>query len=450
VIESALSVTNVSKAYYRYRRSSDRLKALFFPSRYRGEPFWALRQVSFEVARGHTVGVVGRNGSGKSTLLQIIAGTLQPTAGQIAVQGRVSALLELGSGFNPEFTGRENVHFQAALMGRTREEIEASFDSIASFADIGEFIDQPVRSYSSGMFVRLALAVAISIHPDILIVDEILSVGDEAFQRKCFSRIRRIQEAGGTILFVSHSGSAVVELCDHALLLDRGELLLQGTPKEVVSHYHRMLFAPADKQALVRSEIQEGRQLKEAAPVEGGQVREEAALPDGFDPSLAPALPLAYVSRGPQILDPTLLTVTERPVNVLRRRGEYLYRYRVRFDAAAFKARFGMLIKTVTGLELGGAASHPSHAGMDLPAGTLVEVTFRFRCLLQPATYYMNAGVVGVEGAEEVYLHRYVDVLAFRVQPEPGLLATGTVDFLADSVVRMVGTGAETVSSASR
>jgi lipopolysaccharide transport system ATP-binding protein len=440
VADLALSISDLSKAYYRYPRPSDRLKALFFPSRYPGEAFLALKHVSFEVGRGQTVGIIGRNGSGKSTLLQIIAGTLAPTAGRVTVRGRVSAVLELGSGFNPEFTGRENVHFQAAVMGLKPDEIEASFDSIASFADLGEFIDQPVRSYSSGMFVRLAFAVAISADPDILIVDEMLSVGDEAFQRKCFSRIRQIQESGGTILFVSHSGSTVVELCEQALLLDRGELVLRGVPKDVVSRYHRLLFAPPHRQAQLRAEMAGGQPAEQSTGplAAAAHSPEEDPVPEEFDPALVPARPLSYVSRGPEILSPTLLTGRGSAVNVLRRRGEYLYRYRVRFDAPAFKARFGMMIKTVTGLELGGAASHPPHAGMDVEAGMVIEASFRFRCLLQPGTYYMNAGVMGLEAGEEVYLHRYVDVLAFRVLPERGLLGTGTVDFLADPALRVI------------
>jgi lipopolysaccharide transport system ATP-binding protein len=432
--DPVLSVRNLSKAYYRYARARDRLGALFFPSRQHGEPFWALRQVSFEIGRGQTVGIVGRNGSGKSTLLQIIAGTLAATEGEVEVKGRVSALLELGSGFNPEFTGRENAHFQAALMGRTGEQIEASFESIAAFADLGAFIDQPVRSYSSGMFVRLAFAVAISVEPDILIVDETLSVGDEAFQRRCFSRIRSIQESGGTILFVSHSGSTVVELCDEALLFDRGELLWRGTPKDVVSRYHRMLFAPADRQADLRAEIRTGRPSAEI-PLDGGADSADPGDADGFDPGLVSPGPLAYVSRGAQIHDPVLLSPEGVRVNMLRRRREYVYRYWVRFSVPAFKVRFGMLIKTVTGLELGGAVSHPRDGGVDVGSGTMVEVTFRFRCLLQPGTYFLNAGVVGVDGGEEVFLHRYVDVVAFRVQPEQGLLATGAIDFLAAPVV---------------
>ena len=187
--EPAISLSQISKVYKRYHRPVDRLREVLLPGKPRAEEFWALRNISLEIPQGDTVGIVGRNGSGKSTLLQIIAGTLQATSGQLQVHGRVSALLELGSGFNPEFTGRQNTFFNGRILGLSQAEIAAKFDDIAAFADIGSFMDQPVRTYSSGMFVRLAFAVAINAEPDILIVDEALSVGDEAFQRKCFARI---------------------------------------------------------------------------------------------------------------------------------------------------------------------------------------------------------------------------------------------------------------------
>ena len=239
----AIRVNNLSKCYHIYDRPQDRLKQLVVPklrslvgrnpNRYYRE-FWALNDVSFEVGRGETIGIIGRNGSGKSTLLQMICGTLDPTAGLVETRGRVAALLELGAGFNPEFTGRENVYMNATVLGLTQEEISTRFDSIASFADIGEFIEQPVKHYSSGMYARLAFAVAINVDPDILVVDEALAVGDEPFQRKCFSRIEKIRNDGGTILFVSHSGSTVINLCDRAILLHRGERLYTGTPKRAV------------------------------------------------------------------------------------------------------------------------------------------------------------------------------------------------------------------------
>jgi lipopolysaccharide transport system ATP-binding protein len=440
----ALVLANVSKAYLRYTRPIDRLKDLVLPGPRRGKPFWALKDVSFTVPPGQTVGIVGRNGSGKSTLLQIIARTLAPTEGQVLVRGRVSALLELGSGFNPDFTGRENVHFQASLMGLTPEEIEAGFERIVAFAGIGDFLDQPVRIYSSGMFLRLAFAVAVCVEPDLLIVDEALSVGDEAFQRKCFSRIRSMREAGRTILFVSHSGATVVDLCDRAILLDQGELLMSGPPKAVVARYHRLIFAGAEEQERLRAEIREGKALSEPPPAAEPAAPPSAAL-EHFDSALVSSSTLAYAPRGADIENPRLLTEAGRPVNLLRRRSEYVYTYRVRFTRPAFKVRFGMLIKTVTGFELAGAVSHPWSAGLEhVEAGQRVEVRFRFCCLLQPGTYFMNAGALGVVDGEEVFMDRRIDVLAFRVQPEPDDVATGVADILAEpSVVVLTDTGRE-------
>lgn len=248
--EAAIRVRDLSKHFAMFERPQDRLKQMLVPRLQRAaglapkryfQEFTALSGVSFEVARGETVGIVGRNGCGKSTLLQIVCGTLQPSSGTVEVNGRIAALLELGAGFNPEFTGRENVYMNAAILGLTRAQTDERFDEIARFADIGIFIDQPVKTYSSGMYVRLAFAVAISVDPDILVVDEALAVGDEAFQRKCFARIEQIRERGGTILFVSHAAQTVVQLCDRAILLDRGEVLLDGKPKIVVNQYQRFL-----------------------------------------------------------------------------------------------------------------------------------------------------------------------------------------------------------------
>ena len=218
--EIAISVADVSKRYQIYDAPSDRLKQMLTRARKQYfREFSALKNISFEVRKGETVGIIGRNGSGKSTLLQIICGTLNPTGGTLHTRGRIAALLELGAGFNPDFTGRENVYMNAAILGLSKLEIEQRFDDIAAFADIGEFIEQPVKSYSSGMSVRLAFAVAINVDAQILIIDEALSVGDELFQRKCFSRIEAIRAQGATILFVSHSGGTIIELCDRAILL---------------------------------------------------------------------------------------------------------------------------------------------------------------------------------------------------------------------------------------
>lgn len=246
----AVRVEGVSKVYNLYDSPRDRLKQFLLPRvpRLLGRrrqvyyrEFWALRDVSFEVKRGEAVGIVGRNGSGKSTLLQIIAGTLTPTKGNVSVYGRVAGLLELGAGFNPEFTGRENVFMSGALLGLDRKEIEARFDDIAAFADIGGYLDQPIRTYSSGMLVRLAFAVHVQLQPDILIVDEALAVGDALFQKRCFSKIASLREQGVTLLFVSHDQEIVRTLTDRALLLRNGRVAAYGPSTDVIFAYRQQL-----------------------------------------------------------------------------------------------------------------------------------------------------------------------------------------------------------------
>jgi ABC-type polysaccharide/polyol phosphate transport system ATPase subunit len=237
-MEPIVSIRNVSKRYQLYDSPKQRLKDALLPfGRRSHREFWALRDISFDVSRGQALGIIGRNGCGKSTLLQIVCGVLRPTAGQVVTRGRISALLELGAGFNPEYTGRNNVYMNLALAGFTRQEIDDRFESIERFAEIGEFIDQPVKVYSTGLFVRLAFASAVSVEPDILVVDEALSVGDIFFQQKCFKRIRQIIDAGTTLLFVSHDAAVVQNICDTGILLSNGEIAFVGSPEECVSRY---------------------------------------------------------------------------------------------------------------------------------------------------------------------------------------------------------------------
>ena len=239
-----LSVRGVSKRFELYDKPSDRLKQMLF-GRFGKQffrEFWALRDVSFDVRRGECVGIIGRNGAGKSTLLQIITGTLAPTKGTVETHGRVAALLELGSGFNPDFTGRENVYLNGSILGLTKAEIDARYDEIVAFADIGEFIDQPVKSYSSGMMVRLAFAVIAHVDADILIVDEALSVGDAFFQQKCMRFMRKFMEEH-TVLFVSHDTAAVTSFCQTGVLLEHGEIKMRDEAKNVVHQYLQDLYS---------------------------------------------------------------------------------------------------------------------------------------------------------------------------------------------------------------
>jgi lipopolysaccharide transport system ATP-binding protein len=239
-VPAAVSVRSAGKMYRIYDAPQDRLKHMLFGrmGRHYGQEFWALRGVSFDVSPGERLGIIGRNGSGKSTLLQIIAGTLAPTEGEVLLRGRVAALLELGSGFNPEFTGRENVFINGSILGLSRQQVEATFDEIVAFADIGEFIDQPVKVYSSGMFVRLAFAVTTSLRPDVLLVDEALAVGDIFFRQKCYARMNELRLQGCAVILVSHSMTDIEQFCDRALLLDRGRAMFLGTGPQAVKHYY--------------------------------------------------------------------------------------------------------------------------------------------------------------------------------------------------------------------
>ena len=257
--EIAISLQNVSKCFKRYAHPVDRLKELLLPQKSYAQEFWALRDINLEIPKGQTVGIVGQNGSGKSTLLQIIVGTLTPTIGEVNVKGRISALLELGSGFNPEFTGRQNVFFNARLLGLTQQEIEDKFDDIAAFADIGEFIEQPVKTYSSGMFVRLAFAVAVNVNPEILIVDEALAVGDIVFQHRCMRRMRALMDSGVTTLFVSHDSGAIKTLCNSAVMIHDGQIYTKGLPNAVTIEYLKFVtdLELGLSQVQVESQIQE-------------------------------------------------------------------------------------------------------------------------------------------------------------------------------------------------
>ena len=451
--ELSIHVEGLSKRYEIYSKPADRLKQMILPRvrRWAHRPerayfneFWALRDVSFDVKRGETVGIVGRNGSGKSTLLQMICGTLTPTLGNIRVNGRIAALLELGAGFNPEFTGKENVRLSGLLYGLSEEELHDRYDAILDFAEIGDFIDQPVKTYSSGMYVRLAFAVAINVSPDILVIDEALSVGDEAFQRKCFARIDAIRDAGATVLFVSHAAGTVIELCDRAILLDHGELLAEGTPKFVVSRYHKLLYSQASRVAEVREYIrQESLALQSSeAPSQTAHASEDIAGNETectadtqgdtsyFDEGMLPRSTVHYESRGALIAQPRIETPQGRRVNVLLPGREYIYVYEVSFERAAVGVRLGMMIKTITGMELGGAATAPDcSAGAVVSSGQSLQARFRFRTLLAPGVYFVNAGVTAIEEEGETYLDRIIDVLMFRVTHDANRLATGTVDF---------------------
>ena len=460
--DTVIRVKDLTKTYRLYASRADRVKETFHPLRKAyHRPFNALKGVSLEVRRGETLGIIGRNGSGKSTLLQIICGVLQPTSGEVAVAGRVSALLELGAGFNPDFTGRQNVFLNGAILGLDRNEVEKRIPQIEAFADIGAFIDQPVRIYSSGMYLRLAFAVAVNVDPEILVVDEALAVGDEVFQRKCYSRINEMRRRGATILFVSHSAPTVVELCNRAVLLDEGELLLNGSPKLVVGEYHKLIYAPAHRVQALRQRVKDmgeaqdapspGEYISQDVPAASGRVpaaqsqltasgenSKAAPCAEAFlDPSLVPATTITYEPRGARIISPRVTTPDGTSVNVLVSRSDYVYTYDVEFLETAYNVRFAMLIKTVTGFELAGAASsQPQNAYPVMEAGSRVCVAFPFKCVLMPAVYFLNSGVLATVDGAETYLHRIIDAAMFRVQPADSLnpRAIGIVDLFEEPI----------------
>ncbi len=391
--------------------------------------FFALRDLSFSIRAGEIIGIMGRNGSGKSTLLQILAGTLRPSEGEFRVKGKVAALLELGSGFNPDFTGRENALLNAAILGLSRAEAEAKLDEILDFADIGEFVDQPTKTYSSGMMVRLAFAVQTTIVPDILIVDEALSVGDEAFQRKCFARIESLRARGTTILLVSHSSAQVVELCDRAFLLHGGTLILDEEPATVAKQYHRLIYSAPERQAGILERIRAGDWVDEEenddAEGQPGQSifeTEVAAREEGdesfLDPGLRSQSKVEYSCEGIRLSQPYILNASNETVNVLSNGCEYRLRYTAFVERDSFHVVFGTLLRSTSGLDLSGFRTSADDPGCEhLRPGEQVMVEFTFRCSLPEGTYFLNAGAEGGDGENRKFLHRVVDSCCFRVLP---------------------------------
>jgi lipopolysaccharide transport system ATP-binding protein len=414
-----ISVRNAGKMYRLYDRPQDRLKEQLFWrfGKHYGREFWALQNVSFEVRRGETVGIIGRNGSGKSTLLQIIAGTLAPTTGEVRVAGRVAALLELGSGFNPEFTGRENVFLNGTMLGISHEEMESRYDDIATFADIGEFINQPVKLYSSGMVVRLAFAVASSIEPDLLIVDEALSVGDIYFQAKCMARIDHLKRAGVTILFVSHALQTVRALCDSAILLDKGHMLGYGSVERVSDIYGAMNLSNPD----IKSADATSKRLLDA---------------ETENSDLNPA----YRSR---IQPPFSSRITERVGNG---KAEY-------YECCVFEngqevdtvvhgeecsivawlelkasldvvAEVGILVRNIDGIDLFAINSFFLNVPfMPRKQGIRTRIVFRFPVTLAPGTYTVTLGMRVPQQGE--YWDKVFNATVFRVVTKAGTYIPG-------------------------
>jgi len=429
----AIRVTNLSKCYQIYDSPRDRLKQFVVPkfqqltrqqSKQYFREFWALQNVSFEVKKGKTIGIIGRNGSGKSTLLQIICGTLTPTCGTVETNGRIAALLELGAGFNFEFTGRENVYMNGALLGLSKQEIDIRFDEIAAFADIGQFIEQPVKTYSSGMIVRLAFAVAVNVEPQILIVDEALSVGDELFQRKCFSRIETIKNSGATILFVSHSASMINQLCDEAILLDHGNLLQQATPRSVTKYYHQLIFAKADQENDVIESIKEGD--SDGRDVISENISNEVPIGDYIE-GLEVASPLRYQGYGGEVVSFELQDINGIKVNMVATGFTGLVKLVVRFDQAFKDVVFGFHLKSISGLEVAGLSyPRPQESLVEVLAGDTMEVFWKINMSLVAGTYFFTFGVRSISDGK--FIDRIVDGAIVKVTEKENSTAYGVFD----------------------
>ncbi|MBI5429906.1 MAG: ABC transporter ATP-binding protein [Nitrosomonadales bacterium] len=442
----AIRVQNLSKCYQIYNAPHDRLKQFVVPrlQRMAGQTpgqyfreFWALKDISFEIKKGESVGIVGRNGSGKSTLLQLICGTLTPTDGSVETNGRIAALLELGSGFNPEFTGRENVYMNAAVLGLSRETVDERFDDIAAFADIGEFIEQPVKTYSSGMAVRLAFAVQAVIDPDIFVVDEALAVGDEKFQRKCFARLEQLKSRGTSILFVSHSPASIIELCDKTLLLDHGTRLMYSSAPKAIRAYQKLIYASVDEQKRL---IQEYRAADQSGDVSGSVSQGESTIAsnenhsDAFDPGLVPETTTSYPVQGAEIESIQILDTEGHVVNVLHLGKSYRFVVSGRFMNDFSGVKFGIHLKTISGVEITGQR-YPIEGGYveNIVAGKTFKTSFAFRMDLLPGVYFVGGGVWS--NREPVCLHRVLDAIMFRVVSNNKLKSFGYVDSSAGEPV---------------
>lgn len=418
----AISVNDVSKMYKLYDNPMDRLKeSLGLSRKKKYKEHYALNHVSFQVHKGETVGIIGTNGSGKSTILKIITGVLSPTGGEVSVNGRISALLELGAGFNGEYSGLENVYLNGSMIGFSREEIDAKLQSILDFAAIGEFIHQPVKTYSSGMFVRLAFAVAINIDPEILIVDEALSVGDVFFQAKCYRKFEEFKEMGKTILFVSHDLSSIGKYCDRVVLLNKGEKLAEGGAKEMVNLYRRVLVNQYDdadlEEGAENAEAGQDGQLTDGTAGENVSKKEHAgggrAMKDSLN--LNPKV-LEYGSKLGEIVDFAIRDDTGMITNVIEKGKEFSVQMKVRFQADVNDPIFAFTLKDLKGTEITGTNTMYEHTPVKpQKAGDVREITFKQIMPLEAGEYMLCLGCTGYKDGDFTVFHRLYDVCNLTV-----------------------------------
>ena len=401
----AIQVEGLEKAYKLYDKPSDRLKeALGFGRKKRYKEHYALKGVDMTIYQGETVGIIGTNGSGKSTILKIITGVLNPTGGSVHVNGRISALLELGAGFNMEYNGIENIYLNGTMIGFSKKEIDAKMDDILNFADIGDYVYQPVKTYSSGMFVRLAFAVAINIETEILIVDEALSVGDVFFQAKCYHKFEEFKEMGKTIVFVSHDLSSISKYCDRVVLLNQGVKLGEGSPKEMIDAYKQVLvgqYVPAaDDQGLLSDQ-----EITAAAAAAAGTAKSEV------NPDL-----LEYGTKDAMITGYKITDDMGRETSALLKGKECTITMQVHFEHDIEAPIFAFTIKNIKGVEITGTNTMVEKAFLSpVKAGSDMEVTFTQKIDLQGGEYLLSFGVTGFEKEEFQVYHRLYDVMNMTV-----------------------------------
>lgn len=422
---TAVSVKNVSKLYRLYDSNIDRLKeSLSVSKKSYHKDFFALENVSFEISKGDVVGIIGRNGSGKSTILKIITGVLTPTSGSVHVKGKITALLELGAGFNPNLTGMENLYLNARISGLSDKNIEAKIDDIINFAEIDDFINQPLKSYSSGMKARLGFALAINIDPEILIIDEALSVGDAAFSRKCFAKIEDMcLNSRVTVLFVSHSESAITQLCNKAILLHNGNKVIEGNAKDVVNQYNKMLKSKNVQIDQIRKDF------NNLITASKDKKKDKLAENSFYSQDLISKSTVSTDRDGAIITDMSMKTIDGKKVNVLSRNNSYIFSYRVTFMKDCKNVKFGMFIKTKEGVKLGGKGIKLVDKNIfEIKKGAVYNVTWEFKNILSAGYYFLNCGVTSSDFDITTVLHRIYDAYMFKVlELKDGV--NGIIDF---------------------
>lgn len=446
----AISVRNLTKTYKLYRQPVDRLKEALHPlKKTYHKNFNALNDVSFDIKRGETVGIIGRNGSGKSTLLKLITGVVTPTSGRAIVRGRVAAILELGAGFNGEMSGLDNIYLNNTINGIPAAETKKRVQQIVDFAELGDFIYQPLKSYSSGMKARLAFAAAINIEPDILIVDEALSVGDAAFQRKCFAKMEQIREAGATILFVSHSEGSIVSLCSRAIWISNGEQIIDGAPKLVTGLYMKNASKKVIKKAAVQKEyaclVEKDNNAKKQTAVdeknktdtikeikEKQSIKTDKSRLDGqptileeyFDPKLKPTSTIYYEEKGARISDVKITTLDGREVNILKQGEKYTLHYKVNFTDMSDKVILGVSVCTKSGVVLF-SGNYPGNKNYESMLANEVSVSWEFLCSFLEGHYFFT---VGVFGESNMFMARIKDAYMCRVVNNNNVQLNGLID----------------------